>query len=203
MKAFYEATARLRIEIDAPGIKELFADLATVQEIFGSDPRCEVCDSEARCQHRIVDDNHYYELVCTNQQCRARLSFGQHKKGGGLFPKRKDEDGNWIPNRGWAKWEASRTAAESATPEPKAQPEPASGDMAELLAAFHARFGGAPRTLGEALDIMRRIIVENHGDGGGQRADRIMAKYRTGGATSVADCRLMLNELRALLAGRA
>ena len=113
MKAFYEATARLRIEIDAPGIKELFADLATVQEIFGSDPRCEVCDSEARCQHRIVDDNHYYELVCTNQQCRARLSFGQHKKGGGLFPKRKDEDGNWIPNRGWAKWEASRTAAES------------------------------------------------------------------------------------------
>jgi hypothetical protein len=26
------------------------------------------------------------------------------KKGGGLFPKRKDKDGNWLPDRGWVKW---------------------------------------------------------------------------------------------------
>ena len=30
----------------------------------------------------------------------AKLSFGSHKKGGGLFPKRKDGD-NWLPDRGW------------------------------------------------------------------------------------------------------
>ena len=36
--------------------------------------------------------------------CGARLAFGSHKKGGGMFPKRKDADGNYLPDRGWQKW---------------------------------------------------------------------------------------------------
>ena len=36
--------------------------------------------------------------------CGAVLGFGQHKKGGTLFPKRKDADGNWLENRGWYKY---------------------------------------------------------------------------------------------------
>jgi len=24
--------------------------------------------------------------------------------GGGLFPKRKDSEGNWLPDKGWTKW---------------------------------------------------------------------------------------------------
>jgi hypothetical protein len=26
------------------------------------------------------------------------------KKGGRLFPKRKDKEGNWLPDGGWVKW---------------------------------------------------------------------------------------------------
>jgi hypothetical protein len=44
----------------------------------------------------------YYELRCAD--CGARLSFGSMKKGGGLFPRRKDSEGNWLPDRGWVKW---------------------------------------------------------------------------------------------------
>jgi len=51
------------------------------------------------------DENEYYELVCydpKNQDCHyARRVFGVNKKGGGLFPKNKDDDGNWKP---WRKY---------------------------------------------------------------------------------------------------
>ena len=51
---------------------------------------------------RNVDGNDYYELRCND--CGAVLAFGQHKKGGTLFPKRKDDEGNYLPNKGWHKW---------------------------------------------------------------------------------------------------
>ena len=51
---------------------------------------------------RTVEGNDYFELKCTD--CGAVLSFGQHKKGGTLFPKRKDESG-WLKNKGWHKWQ--------------------------------------------------------------------------------------------------
>jgi hypothetical protein len=31
-----------------------------------------------------------------------------HKKGGGLFPKRKDKDDKWLPDAGWMKWDADK-----------------------------------------------------------------------------------------------
>ena len=51
---------------------------------------------------RSVEGNDYYELRCGN--CGGILSFGQHKKGGTLFPKRKDDNNNYLPNKGWHKW---------------------------------------------------------------------------------------------------
>lgn len=51
------------------------------------------------------DENEYYEMVCydpSKPECNfAKRSFGVNKKGGGLFPKNKDEDGNWKP---WRKY---------------------------------------------------------------------------------------------------
>lgn len=51
------------------------------------------------------DDNEYFELVCVdpkNPECNyARRKFGANKKGGGLFPKNKDESGKWKP---WTKF---------------------------------------------------------------------------------------------------
>ena len=102
MKALYNVNGRLQFEVEGSGQKELFKELATIQEIFGEE-KCSVCNkNNIRFVVRNVEDNDYYELRCSD--CGAVLSFGQHKKGGTLFPKRKDESGNYLPNKGWHKW---------------------------------------------------------------------------------------------------
>jgi hypothetical protein len=76
--------------------------LATIQEIFGEE-KCGVCGStNLRFVVRNVESNDYFELRCVN--CSALLAFGQHKKGGTLFPKRKDDNNNYLASNGWHKW---------------------------------------------------------------------------------------------------
>lgn len=107
MKAHYKTTnGRLTFEMQAENPKDLFRQISEVQEVFDSEPTCGCCGStDLRFLARKVDDYDFYELACQAQGCRARFAFGQAKKGGALFPKRKDEDGNWLPNRGWSKYE--------------------------------------------------------------------------------------------------
>lgn len=102
MKAKYKVGDKLEFELDGAGQKELFKEIANIQEVFG-ETKCGICGSEnIKFIVRVVDDNEYYELRCMD--CGAILSYGQHKKGGTLFPKRKDSDGNYMPNNGWHKW---------------------------------------------------------------------------------------------------
>lgn len=102
MKLKYKVSDRLEFELEASGQKEVFKELAIIQEIFGEE-RCGSCDKDSlKFVVRNVDDNDYFELRCND--CKSILSFGQHKKGGTLFPKRKDENGNYLPNNGWHKW---------------------------------------------------------------------------------------------------
>ena len=102
MKVFYKANDKLTFEIEGPGQKEIFKDLALVQEIF-SEEKCGLCSNpNIKFIVRNVDGNDFYELRCP--ECGAILAFGQHKKGGTLFPKRKDDEGNYLPNKGWHKW---------------------------------------------------------------------------------------------------
>ena len=101
MKLKYKIADKLEFELEGSGQKEIFKELAVIQEIFG-ETKCGMCGSEnIRFVVRNVDDNDYYELRC---DCGGILSFGQHKKGGTLFPKRKDDEGNYLPNKGWHKW---------------------------------------------------------------------------------------------------
>ena len=93
---------KLTLKISAEGQKELFKDLSTVQEIFGEN-NCGMCGStDIKYVVRTVDGNDYFELRCN--KCGAILSFGQHKKGGTIFPKRKDADGKWLENKAWHKY---------------------------------------------------------------------------------------------------
>jgi hypothetical protein len=116
MKLHYKANDRLTFEIDGEGEKEIFRELAAIQEIFG-ETKCGMCGStNLRFVSRIVDDNEYFELRC--KDCGAVLAFGQHKKGGTLFPKRKDKEGNRLPNNGWHKWDGNKTET-TTTPPPK------------------------------------------------------------------------------------
>ena len=106
MKVKFKPSPKIEFELEGSGQKEVFKELATVQEIF-SEERCGACKKDdIKYVVRNVDDNDYYELRCLS--CGAALSFGQHKKGGTLFPKRKDENGNWLENSGWHKWQKNQ-----------------------------------------------------------------------------------------------
>jgi len=102
MKVKYRVGDKLEFELEGSGQKEIFKELAIIQEIFAEE-KCGLCSkNNLRFVVRTVDSNDYYELRCND--CGAVLAFGQHKKGGTLFPKRKDDDGNYMPNKGWHKF---------------------------------------------------------------------------------------------------
>lgn len=102
MKLKYKVNDKLEFELEGSGQKEIFKELAIIQEIFGEE-KCGLCSStNLKFIVRNVEGNDYFELRCGD--CGAILAFGQHKKGGTLFPKRKDDQGNYLPNRGWHKW---------------------------------------------------------------------------------------------------
>ncbi len=106
MKARYKTFGgQIEFEIDGSTEKEVFKQIAKLQEVFKGEA-CGVCKkSNVRLQVRTVEENDFYELKCDEPGCGATLSYGQHKKGGSLFPKRKDsEEKKWLPNKGWSKW---------------------------------------------------------------------------------------------------
>lgn len=103
MKVVYQTrNGRINVELTGDDQKSIFAEIAKFQEVF-EETICSKCGSDnIKFVVRTVDENDYYELRCAD--CGARLSFGVMKKGGALFPKRKDAEGNWLPDRGWVKW---------------------------------------------------------------------------------------------------
>lgn len=121
------AGGQLTFELSGETTKDLFEQISNVQEIFEAEKSCGCCNGEdLRFLARQVEDFKFYEIACQNPQCRARFAFGQAKKGGNLFPKRKDEDGEWLANRGWAKFVPKTEAVASgpvAAPRPKEPPK--------------------------------------------------------------------------------
>ena len=95
---------QLTFELDAEGARELFQQVAQIQEIFEAETSCGCCQSDdIRYSYRVSGDFQFYELAC--RKCAAQFRFGQKKGTLELFPKRKDESGNVLPNGGWSKWE--------------------------------------------------------------------------------------------------
>lgn len=113
MKITYTTSnGRITAEFDADSQRDLFTEINKFQEVFEED-KCGKCgNTDIKYVVRTVDDNQYYELRCSSVKCGARLAFGAHKKGGGLFPKRKDADGKWLPDNGWVKWNPKAEKAE-------------------------------------------------------------------------------------------
>ena len=109
MKVIYTTkNGRLSVELEADNHKGLWKQLAKFQEIFEEDT-CKKCGKDhLRFVIRKSKDSkgkeyEYHELYCVS--CRAKLAFGVLDDGeGGLFPKRKGEDGNIKGKYGWVKW---------------------------------------------------------------------------------------------------
>jgi len=99
MKLSYTTkNTRLLIQLEGNDVKESFKQLAEAQEIF-DEPCCALCKSQdIKYVVRTIENNDFYELKCCS--CNAKLSFGQHKNGGTLFPKRKDH----FETKGWHRW---------------------------------------------------------------------------------------------------
>lgn len=96
---------RFKVCIEGESQRDVFEAISSFQEVFEEDT-CGKCGSQdIKYVTRNVDDNIYYELRCNNAGCRAKMAFGANKKGGSLFPKRKDGE-NWLPDGGWVKWNA-------------------------------------------------------------------------------------------------
>jgi hypothetical protein len=117
MRAHYRtANNRITFEIEGGTTKEVFEGIAGIQETFEADSTCGCCGGAAIAfrVREVAKGNKefkFYELVCAAPGCRARFAFGQSTDMKSLFPKRKDENGNWLPNRGWAKYVAKEDAA--------------------------------------------------------------------------------------------
>lgn len=114
MQVQFKVSPRIIVTLEADKQSDMFEELSKVSEVFGQ-TNCGACQSEDIVYvTREVDENKYFELRC--KKCGARLAFGQNKKGGGLFPRRKDKDNNWLENKGWTKWDGKKSEAEVAAP---------------------------------------------------------------------------------------
>ena len=106
MKAILQVSDRLSFELNADNQRDMFEELAALQEVFGM-LKCEKCSGTdlKYVVRENADKDKFYELYCQNQNCRARFEFGSHKQTKTLFPKRKEKDGTWLPHSGWTTWD--------------------------------------------------------------------------------------------------
>lgn len=94
------------VEAEGDTFVEAYEELSSLEEVFGAGICCGCCKKNV-VRHRVrknKDEDKFYEIVCLNQQCKAVLSLGCNKKGGGLYPHLKDKESKWKPNNGWEKW---------------------------------------------------------------------------------------------------
>jgi len=132
---YTSADGRMTFTVDGETPKDLFREIAEFQSVFEFADTCGCCHSDkVRFNYRVVDDNAYYSLRCSD--CTAEFKFGQHKKGDSLFPNLKDDDGNMLENRGWSIWRGAGSSAPAPPPQPRQQPSPSSRAA--------NRYGGGP-----------------------------------------------------------
>lgn len=92
---------RIKFEFEATNVKDAFMKIGMLQEAFEADTACGCCGSpRIKLEMRTAGEYVYYELRCN--ACKARLDFGQAKKGGALFAKRDEhpDTAGWYVYQG-------------------------------------------------------------------------------------------------------
>jgi hypothetical protein len=130
MEATYRAFGgRLLVKINAETVAQLFREIGSVASVLDVDTACGKCKSPNIFPNvRNAQDYEYFELNCAD--CGARLSFGQHKEGGGLFPKRDKGDAD---DRGWYIYRAIEGSTAPSSAPASAPPPPAAPAGATVL----------------------------------------------------------------------
>lgn len=99
---------RMTFEAEGDTQQDLFRALSRFQEVF-ENTTCVSKDGSkssdvVKFQVRTHEDNEYFELLCVDtsqpELMFAKKSFGCHKQGGGLFPKK-----NSLDTHAWVKWD--------------------------------------------------------------------------------------------------
>lgn len=101
------------ISVDCSDEKDAFEKISHLQEVFQNrffGPDGEE-DLDLTYKVREADGNKFYELV--SKKYKKRLLFGQHKKGGTLFPK------EWVDLWQGNGVESGESAEEAPAPAPK------------------------------------------------------------------------------------
>jgi hypothetical protein len=101
------------ITVTGEKMTDVFRQLADLQEVFGIDSCGKCGNADIRYITRIAKDkkgkdHEYFEMRCNDRSCRARLTFGKNLEGGGIFPHRKDDAGEWLPDNGWIRWDKEK-----------------------------------------------------------------------------------------------
>ena len=106
---------RFVVSQEGDNIKEAITGLVEsgAMEIL-SNNKCGVCGGEdvLPLMREVLDPEDkkgkatfkYFEMRCQSKGCWARLALGQKKTDNQLFPKKKDDNGNYLPNGGWEKY---------------------------------------------------------------------------------------------------
>lgn len=117
---------KYQVEIEVDTYADCVREIAALEDVFGNTTCEQVVDGKVITSDNVrftvrknKEEDEFFELVCLDKNPKlryAKKSFGVTKKGGYLFPHRKDKDGKFLPNNGWVKWE--KNAQTGGTPDP-------------------------------------------------------------------------------------
>jgi hypothetical protein len=197
---------RLSFELEAGTAKELFNEIASVQEVFDAESCCGLCGSvdirfvvrEAEGKGKQANQKFtYYELRCNGilddgNLCRGRFDFGQSLDTKNLFPKRKADEGEPEKGpRGWYRYVPQGTQPREPEHAPApAQPKPISTGTSQAPAtspetqALYDRFAAAvgaataPTRLQSCMDLAREVFAVTAGKAGRDKFDEIFRAYQ-------------------------
>lgn len=91
---FKAAGGKYTFQIEGKDIKDIFTQVAGIQDIFERNQQH--CSVDSILQVRDIDGNLFYERYCP--KCRHVFSYGQHKGAGTLFPNNKKGWTMYDPN---------------------------------------------------------------------------------------------------------
>lgn len=120
---FKSPDGSLTVEAEPKTIKDGFDAIGQIKNLLMPEP-CGCCKSKATYPaSKTAGGYKFFEWVCPD--CGAAMTLGEMKpeKGGHLFVKRKDKDGNVLPNKGWSVYQGNGQREAPHSQEPNKEPQ--------------------------------------------------------------------------------